>query len=307
MQNPLPTETQAFQHDNIKAISWILLSVLVTSIMTISVRLVSFELHPSMIVFLRFGITTLCLVAAILAAPRLRATLTFSRPGIHLLRGICMGVASILGFYAIAHMELVTVTVIFFMVPIFATILAMLINGEKAGPRRLAAVAVSFLGVLLVLRPGYEPITIATIAAVLSSLLISFAFVLSRRVVLADGPLSGILSSAVITTLVSLPVAIPVWKLPDTATLWAIVLVLVITGSLRLLADIQAYRFGEASALAPFTYLRLIFIGAAAYFMFNELPDTWALLGSAIIIAAALYIAHREAMLKKQSSIAASQ
>ncbi len=304
--DPVPSvianTTETAQMDNIRAMSWLLVSVIASSAMTIAVRMMSESLHPSMIVLLRFALTGLILAVAILGLPRLRAMLSFTLPGQHLVRGFFMAFSTHLGFYAIANMELVTVTVLFFMVPIFATALSGFVNGEHAGPRRLAAIAVSFVGVLLILRPGYQPLNLAVFAALCSSILFASALVMSRRLGQADGTFSILVSSVTLTVLLSIPLALPVWELPDSGSVWVIVGFLVGTGLLRLIADIQAYRFGEAAALAPITYLRLIFIGGAGYLMFGEVPDMLAVLGGFIIMGAALYIVRREAMLKRRSS-----
>ncbi len=297
--------TQQLVYDNLRAISWLLLSVFASSAMTIAVRVMSFELDPRMIVLLRFGITAILLCIAVILVADLRNKLSFRRPKEHLVRGSFMAISTHLGFYSIVHLELVTVTVLFFMVPIFATALAGFVNGEHAGPRRIAAIAVSFIGVILILKPGYQPLNIAVFAALASSVLFAIALVMSRRLASDDGPFSVLVSSVTLTTLITIPLAIPVWQLPTTAPVWGVVAVLVGTGLVRLFADIQAYRFGEASVLAPITYLRLILIGGAAYLMFGEVPDSLALLGAVIIMGSALYIARREARLKKQNSTAA--
>lgn len=307
MQDPAiatPSST-AFKHDNLQAIGWLLVSIVGSSIMTLGVRELSFTLDPRMIVLLRYIFTVALLVVAIGAISSLRKQLSFKRPGVHLLRGTCMGMATHLGFYAIAHIDLVTVTVLFFTVPIFATMIAGVVNGERTGPRRIAAIAVSFVGVLLILKPGYAPIEWAILAALFSSVIFAFALTLSRRVAQADGTFSALVSSSVITLVMSIPLAIPVLEMPQTSMLWWVVAIVVLSGIIRLVADIQAYRIGEASVLAPISYLRLITIGVAAYFLYGEVPDATSLAGAAIIIAAALYITRREAFLKKRSSIEA--
>jgi drug/metabolite transporter (DMT)-like permease len=267
------------------------------------VRVLSFEIDPRMIVLLRFGFTSFGLIVAVAILSDLRSKLQFSRPRLHLIRGLCMAISTHLGFYAIANMELVTVTVLFFMVPIFATGLSGFINGEHAGPRRIAAIAASFIGVLLILKPGYQPLNLAVFAALLSSVLFAFALVTSRRLAGADGSFSVLFSSVMITTLFTLPLALPVWQIPQSSSGWMFVAMLVGTGLLRLLADIQAYKLGEASVLAPITYLRLILIGASAYVMFGEVPDRFAVLGTIVIVASALYIARREARLSKAAQV----
>lgn len=303
MQDPA-TATPAFKHDNMQAIGWLLVSIVGSSIMTLGVRELSFTLDPRMIVLLRYIFTVAILGVAIVAISKLRTQLSFTRPGVHLIRGVCLGMATHMGFYAIANIDLVTVTVLFFTVPIFATVISGFVNAERTGPRRAAAIGISFIGVLLILKPGYAPVEWAMLSALASSVLFAFALTLSRRVAQADGTFSALVSSSVITLIMSIPLAIPVLEMPETSWLWIAVAIVVLSGIIRLIADIQAYRIGEASVLAPISYLRLITIGVSAYFLYGEVPDATSLGGAAIIIAAALYITRREAFLKKRSSIA---
>lgn len=295
------TET-TFAADNVRAISWMMLSVLGSSAMTIAVRQVSLELDPSMVTFLRFSITAALLLAWLILSRTARQGLQFSRPWMHVSRGLCMGFSALTGFYAIANLELVTVTVLFFAAPIFATVFAGFVHGEHAGPRRLAAVGIGFLGVLVVLRPGIDSIQPAMLSALCSSVLFALALVQSRAVAQADGSFSALFSSVTITALVSVPFAIPVWQIPTMGITWIAAAALVLTGILRLFADIQAYRFGEAASLAPMTYLRLVLIGGGGYLIYGEVPDSTAVIGAAIIIGAAIYIARREARIRKRNS-----
>ncbi len=121
---------------------------------------------------------------------------------------------------------------------------------------------------------------------------------MSRNLSNADGPMSTYFSSVVIMVIVSIPIAAPVMTLPDLNVTWIAMIALVITSSIRGIGDIEAYRHADAALLTPITYLRLVFIGIAAYFFFNESPDAATLIGAMIIIAATLYIAQRERALK---------
>ncbi|MEK6204267.1 MAG: hypothetical protein N2B02_01340, partial [Amylibacter sp.] len=80
-----------------------------------------------------------------------------------------------------------------------------------------------------------------------------------------------------------------------------------LTSIVRGIADIEAYLHAEAGILAPVAYLRLVFIGVAAYFMFGEKPDWQTLFGAVIIIGSTLYIAQREAALKKRAKVLFAQ
>ena len=124
------------------------------------------------------------------------------------------------------------------------------------------------------------------------------ALTMSRNLSNADGPLSTYFSSVVIMVIVSIPIAAPAMSLPSLNITWIAMFALVITSTTRGIGDIEAYRHADAALLTPVTYLRLVFIGIAAYAFFDETPDTATLIGATVIIAATLYITARERALK---------
>lgn len=296
----IPTDSPA-NTDNYTAILWILLSVIASSAMTIGVRDLSGQINSTDMVFLRAVFSTLLVVISLTMFARLRKQLRFSKPWQHLLRGALIAFSTQLGFYSISHLPLATVTVLFFMAPIWATILAMPIHGEKVGPRRIIAMAVGFGGALIILRPGFGTFHPAMLAAMASSITFALALTMSRGLARADGAISTYFSSVVVTAIVMFPLALPVVEFPQDIRGYIAGGVIIIAGAIRGYADIEAYRHGEAGLLAPITYLRLVFIGIAAYFMYAEVPDTPTLIGAAVIISATLYIARREAKLRRQA------
>ncbi len=287
--------------DNLRGILWALVSMIGASLMALAVRGVVDEIDSRMAVMFRAGVTSFLIAMGLVIFSRLRRQLRFSRPWLHLIRGALIGVSTNLGFYTIMFIPLTTATVLFFTAPIFATILGVILHGERVGPRRIAAVTAGFIGALVILRPGFDGFHPAMLAALGSSALFAVALNLSRNLANADGALSTYFSSVVITVLITLPVALPVWEMPDSPILWFAVAVLVITSAVRGFADIQAYRYAEAALLAPIAYLRLVIIGIGAYFLFAETSDTPTWIGAAIIIFATLYIARREAALRRKS------
>lgn len=284
--------------DNFTAIIWILFSVVTSSAMTIAVRDISTQLSSTMIVFLRASVSTALIVVAILIFAKLRRHLKFSRPWLHIIRGTLIAFSTQLGFYSISNLPLSTVTVLFFLAPIWATLLAIPIHGEKVGPRRIAAIALGFIGAIVILRPGFGVLHPAMLTAIGSSVLFALALSMSRGLARADGALSTYFSSVVITAIVMLPFAVPVFDTPHDMRAWVAGGVIVVAGAARGYADIEAYRLGEAGILAPITYLRLVFIAAAAYFLYAEIPDTPTIIGAVIIIGSTLYIAQRETKLR---------
>lgn len=291
--NPAP------QRDNLRGVIWAIGAMVAASAMTLAVREAVQEIDSRMAVLFRSGVVSLFIISGMILFTPLRRSLRFSRPFQHLWRGTLVAVSTNLGFYTIVHIPLATATVLFFTAPIFATVFGILVHRERVGPRRIAAVTAGFVGALVILRPGFDGFHPAMLAALGSSLMFAIALTMSRNLANADGPLSTYLSSVLITAAITTPIALPVWGLPTSGITWFAVAVLVSMSAIRGYADIQAYRYAEASLLAPIAYLRLIFIGLGAWFLFGEGIDgpTW--VGAAVIISATLYIARRETVLRK--------
>ena len=299
--NPLNSGAAAVQTsaatDNLRAVGWILFSVITASTMSLAVKELADDFDSRMIVMLRSGITAVLMAVPIFLLTPLRRRLRFSKPKQHLIRGTLIGFSTHLGFYTLTVIPLATASVLFFTAPIFATVLSVLVHGERVGPRRWGAVLAGFAGAVIVLRPGFDGFHIAMLAALLSSLLFAVALSMSRNLARADGPVSAYFSSVVITALVSVPASAGAFVLPDTVWIWVVVAVLVLSSASRGFADIQAYRYGEAAILAPITYLRLVILGGAAYLIWGEVPDGFTIVGASVIIVASLYIARREAVI----------
>ncbi len=302
--NPAPTPPPISANlphkvDNLRAVWWILLSVLGSSAMAVAVRDLSGQIDSRMIVFLRSAISSGVILMALVGVARLRARLRFSQPWRHLIRGSLIAASTHMGFYAIANLPMATVTVLFFLAPIWATLLAVLIHKERVGPRRIAAIAIGFSGALVILRPGFGSFEPAMLAALASSLLFALALTMSRGLARKDGAVSAYFSSVLITAILSLPFAWPVMALPADMRGGVALMIVVIAGAVRGYADIEAYRHGEAGMLAPITYLRLVLIAGAAYLLYREVPDGYTVAGAIIITLATLYIALREARLRR--------
>lgn len=267
--------------------------------MAISMRAATDVLSSNTTVLYRAFVMLGLIFVGILLMKSLRDGLQFSYPKRHILRGVLFAFSVMFGFYAVATIPLTTATVLFFLAPIFASLLSVPLLGQTMGPRRMVATVIGLLGAVVILRPGYIPLNLGLLSAVGSSVLFAFGLVLTRDLAQKDGPLSTMLSSTVITLLVTLPFGIKDFEVPELPMTWFWLIFLALVSILRQVSDIQAYRYAEASVIAPFAYLRLVFIGIGAYFIFDELPDMPTIIGAAIIIGSALYIAQRERAAKK--------
>lgn len=286
--------------DNLRGAMWILASCIGATAMAVIVRILSDEMAPVQIAFLRsaFGVWVLIPVFLRARVRQKRLIPRFSRPGLHLLRGLMFATATALGFYAMANLPLATATTLFFLAPVFATAFSALFAGEAVGRRRWIAVVAAFVGALIVLRPGIVAVQMPMLAAVGSATLFAFSLLITRPLGQADGATAIMVSSSVVA---SCALAVPTFVLwsPVPVSLWGFVIVLVLASSLRMMSDVRAYSLADAGFLAPFAFLRLLFIAVAAWYLFREGIDMPTLLGATVIIGSTVFIAWREAMLRK--------
>ncbi|MEM1343595.1 MAG: DMT family transporter [Pseudomonadota bacterium] len=288
--------------DNLRGALWILASVAGATAMTLAVRVLTPDLHSAMLAFLRSGLGLVLLVPLFWRARRQGEAIAFTAWPHHLVRGLLISLALNAGFYAIWQLPMAEATVLFFTAPVFAIAFAALFVGERVGPWRWTATAAGFCGAVVILRPGVGAFDPAALAALGSAFAFAASLIVGRVASARDGSEAVFVSTSVITAIATLPGALLVWRLPETAAVWAMVAVLVLSSALRTYADIRAYAVGEAGFLAPFSYLRLLTIGTIGYVWFDETLDAATLLGGAIIVGATLTISLREARLRRRGS-----
>lgn len=215
-------------------------------------------------------------------------------PGLHGIRAFCGAAAMVCGFYALGRLPLADVTALSFTQPLFVTVLAVLLLGEVVRWRRWLATAAGFLGVLIMVRPGasaFDPAALVMLASVAG---IAIAVCMVKRLPVGESH-AAMLAYFCLMSLAITAVPAVLWWTPPTAMQW---LLLAGVGTLGVASQamiIRAYRNGEASFVAPFDYLKLILAGVIGFLLFDEVPGPWTLAGAAVIVAAAVYIARREA------------
>lgn len=209
----------------------------------------------------------------------------------------CFGLVGMGGaFYGYATMPLATVTALGFTMPLFLTLLAVPLLGERVGWRRGSAVLVGFAGVLLMVRPGaveWLPSLIVLVAALAWAL----SMITIRRMGAAgESGVSIVLWFAIGSSAVALLWSLPGWVWPD-ATQWLLLLGIGLISALAQLLMTDAYRSGEPTLVAPFEYSGIIWTTLLGAILWAELPDGWDGLGILILVASGLYIWWRETQL----------
>jgi drug/metabolite transporter (DMT)-like permease len=221
--------------------------------------------------------------------------------GLHALRSFLSVVAMITGFTAVVHLPLAEVTAISFVRTLFTTILAIFILKEVVGVRRWASVIVGFIGVLVIVRPEPENINAYALLAIASALFVSCNHIVMRKLSQIDNPSTIMAYQSIFLTLVMVGPAIYLWVTP---TLGEALLIAVIGGMMSLMqwAFIQAFKVGEAAAIAPMEYSRLLYAVFIGIVFFSEAPTSWTLGGTGIIIASTLYTLHRNVLKTRQKT-----
>ncbi len=259
--------------------------------------LLASDLHPLQITFVRLSVGVLAILPFVWRAGR--AALKTRHPGIHALRAVAGGGAMICGIAALDKLPLADFTALSFAQPLFAVILAILVLGETVGWRRWGATLAGFLGVVIMVRPGSGSFDVDALLAVAMALGIAVAVILAKRLPAEESQVTILLYFSVTTALVFAAPALAVWRtptLPEALGLVGFGLGGLITQALM----IAAYRTGEASVVAPFDYSKLIVAGILGFALFGEVPDRWTVAGAAVIVAATLYLARREAVLGRR-------
>ena len=211
---------------------------------------------------------------------------------LHLSRSVTGGLGVTIGFYAFTVIPLATATAMNFTTPLFITLLAAVVLREKVGWRRWSATVVGFLGVVVMIQPGGAAFDPLALIVLVQALCIAISVGLVKSFPREESQLSMLFFTFCSSGLISAWPALPDWQMPDLreALLLAGVAFFGITAQACVL---RAYRLGEASYIAPLSYIRLIFAALLGVVFFAEYPDIATWIGALVIIAAAFYTARR--------------
>ena len=206
------------------------------------------------------------------------------QPKLQLIRGLLLFCANILFFYSISIISLAKALTLAFIAPLIVTALSPFLLGEKVGYRRWAAVITGFIGSLIVIRPGFVELNLASIAALGTGFLYGFYLIITRKLHDSDNPLLTLLLTGIVGAVLGSIIMPAVWVSP-TITEWYMMLAIGFFASLGHLFIILSLRYADASKLAPFGYFEIVTNILIGYYFFNHFPDNWTFLGLFIIVS----------------------
>lgn len=264
------------------------------------IRAVSADIHTFEVVFFRnlFGLAAMIPFVLRLGPGMLRA----NKPGTLLLMSILHLLGMVCYFLAIAYLPLAEVIALSFSKPLFVTVGAAFILAEIVRARRFAAVLIGFLGVLIVLQPGAKVISPYAGVILFGTLMGAATSLMIKRLTKQEAVPTIVWFQALFATGLSLPLCWLHWQTPDFDG-WLLLIMIGVLGTLSWLSATRALALIDASAAAPFEFLRLPFAALVAYLWFAEVPSLSTWLGGGLIFGAAFYIARHEAHLAKSQGV----
>jgi drug/metabolite transporter (DMT)-like permease len=288
----------------LKGVALILLSTIFLGTSDVTSKYLSSTLPSIEITWMRFVTFAVIMAPAMLPGTPIYALRT-ERLGLQLLRGAALLGSSIFFISGLRYLPIAEASATGFVSPLFVTALSIVLLSESVGVRRWIATAVGLIGVLIILRPGTSAFHLAAFFPIVSALCWALTLVMTRMMsghehAVTIMTYSAIAGVAIMSALVPFGFLAPTWHdilfgivvgLASTVGQWIVVL---------------AYRYADASVLAPFSYTQLLCVSILGFFIFGEVPDIWTITGAIFIVASGLYTAHRERVRRSQLATTAA-
>ena len=219
------------------------------------------------------------------------------KPRLQIIRGLILLIANICFFYSISVISLAKALTLAFVAPLIVTAFSPMFLGEKVGFRRWSAVVIGFIGSLVVIRPGFVEINLASLAALGTGVMYGFYLIITRKLSTSDNPLLTLLLTGVVGAVIISCVMPFVWVNP-TLNQWSMMAAIGVFACIGHLFLILSLKYADASKLAPFSYFEIITNIIIGYYFFSDFPDNWTFLGLFIIVLSGIYISRRETTVK---------
>ncbi|MGK2898928.1 MAG: DMT family transporter [Burkholderiaceae bacterium] len=283
---------------NARGACWILLGALSLVLMHTISKSMGKRYDPLQMTFFRCAISLVLVFPIAISGGT--ASLRTRYLKMHVVRALFGLFAWFSAFYAVSRLPLADFTTMSFTMPLFITLLAVPVLGERGSWQRWLATFVGFVGVVLTVRPGggFQPATLVALAGAFAG---ACVLMVVKKTPMSEAPAGMLFYSNLILSVLMLVPAWSVWRHPGLVDMVLLILI-GFFGIVSQVTYIFGMREGDASALAPFDYVRLIYAGLLGFVLFAELPDLWSLLGAACIIGSTFYIGRHESRLARRVS-----
>ena len=233
------------------------------------------------------------LLVFLIVLPRLREVAKSQYPKLQLLRSVVLMAATCLFFLSISKIGLAEATAIMDINPVLITLGAFLFLGEKIGPWRILGIIASMIGALIIIRPGTDVFTVYAVLPLVAAVCYTTYNLTTRFVGNRESPWTSLLYSALFGAVV-FSCMVPFFWQPVSLFSAGLMVLLSLCGTFSQLFLIRALAIGEASLLAPFAYVGLIYATIWGLVFFGEFPDEWSIIGAIIIAISGFYVWYRD-------------
>ena len=276
---------------NASAVLFFLGAIFCFSFMDATARGLSFDLPVLQLVWGRYSFQLL--FSLVLLAPRLHHIFRSQSVRLHIIRSLLLFGATISFFFGLSNIPLADITAVFEIAPLIITILAVFILGERIRFLRIVAVIIGLIGALIVIEPSSDAFRPAALFGVAAAVCYATYTVLTRLLSNTENPWTSFVYTALIGTILINLVVPWVWVQPSLWE-WCGLATLGTAGMIGHYMLIRALSIGEASFLAPFGYVGLLYSGAWGFLLYHEIPSMPVFIGSTLIIGAGLFVWWRE-------------
>lgn len=246
--------------------------------------------HPLLVAWARYVFHVLVMAAIFM--PRMgRALLRTRRPMLQVARGVCLGMSSVCFFSSVAYLPLAEATAIVSIAPILVSVGAVALMHERAPRGAWLSLALSFGGVLLIVRPGSALFGWAAALPLVAALFIVGYQLLTRRLAGVDNGLATLFIGALVAAVMLAVVAPGRWQLPENWLQAVLFVAMGAIGAFGHLLLVRAYEHGSAAALAPFGYTHSVMAVIFGLLFFGQFPDAVSLVGIVLIVSTGVMMA----------------
>jgi drug/metabolite transporter (DMT)-like permease len=276
----------------IKGVAYMATAGVLITMMHVLVREVSRDIHPIEIAFFRNVVGFVMLIPFLLRQDR--AQWKSKQPKLQFFRAI-IGVCALMSWFTcLSMMPVADATAISFVTVLFVTVGAALILGEKVGVRRWTAIAVGFVGTLIIVRPGSGVFGPGALVALASTVFWATSLLCVKVLSRTDSSVTMVFYANVYFTIFSFVPALFFWTWP-TIEMFGLLVIIGVMATLGHLCMATALKTTDATIVAPVDYTRMLWAAGLGYLVFGEFPDAWTWVGGTVIFLSTVYITYREA------------
>ena len=284
-------------NQSLVGIFWMVITTILFVAVTASVRFLDGEVPAPQAAFMRYLIGTLLLTPALISLIKVKPNRSLMKK--FLIRGVVHSIGVTLWFYAMSVMPVAEVTAIGFLTYIFVSIGACLFLNEKLHKHRLTAIVISFIGALIILRPGFKEIGNGQIGMLIATIVFTLSYLIAKIVSKERSSAEIVAMLSLFTTIFLIPTAIYSWE-PLSIKALVVLTFTAVIATLGHITMTKAIKSAPMVVTQPILFLQLVWASMIGLFIFDENFDPFVILGGTVIMICVCYVSYREHKLGKK-------